>query len=268
MTELLHASNTFANYNHPIADADVVFLGVPFTSTTWGKPAVYGPVMVREGLKIISGLHKDFNIFDIKFADAGDVEVAHGSYGVTAKRIRETVEQVREINKNAFPIFIGGEHLISLPIVESLKPKTIIHLDAHSDMQREIEEVGYTHGTWAYHAGKLAKLVQAGVRGYSREEKEVAKENGVAVCDIRSISKIKMQRPIHLSIDIDVFSPEFVETGHPEGTLKPEQVFDMLEKIKADSLDICEIADDRLPSKTGVLAAEIIKRVLYARFKR
>ena len=71
-----------------------------------------------------------------------------------------------------------------------------------------------------------------------------------------------LERPIHLTVDIDVFDPSYVETGLPEGRLKPEDVFAMLERIDCDSMDITEIADNSLPSKTGFLAADIIKLIL------
>ena len=41
-----------------------------------------------------------------------------------------------------------------------------------------------------------------------------------------------------------------------------EIILKIIEKIPCSSLDITEIADDKLPSKSGFLAAEIIKRVL------
>lgn len=268
MPELLHVSDTFANYNCPIREADVVFLGVPFTATSMSTPAIYGSLMVREALKIMSGNYKNFDIFDrLKFADVGDLDIAWGSYEITAKRLRETIRQILEINGKVFPVFVGGEHLISLPIAEALKPKTIIQFDAHSDIYKNVEEVAYSHGTWAYHASKFAKLIQIGVVDYDDEEMDAVKENGVTIFNINDdISMLKMERPVHISIDIDVFSPELVETGHPEGTMRPEQVFAILEKIKCDSLDICEIADDRVPSKTGLLAGQTMKRVLYTRF--
>ena len=69
-----------------------------------------------------------------------------------------------------------------------------------------------------------------------------------------------MERPIHMTIDIDVL--ENVVTGYPEGRMKLEELLKIIEKIKPDSMDIVEIADDKLPSNTGFIAAEIIMNVL------
>jgi len=263
---MLYASNTFVSYNYPLKEADIVFLGVPFASTSISKNSIYGPLMVREALKLKEDFIKDVNLFEkLKLCDLGDLEIVPGSYELTAKRIKETIHDIASANKKAFLIFIGGEHSITLPITEALQPKTIVQLDAHADLRKDYLENKFTHQTWAYHASKLAKLIQIGVHSCSKDEKKFIKENK----NIQSFSlneflkkNIKLEKPVHLTIDMDIFDPSYVETGLPEGTAKPEEIFALLEKIDCDSMDIVEIADDRLPSKSGFLAAEIIKRIL------
>ena len=266
---MFYTSNTFVSYNHLLKEADVVFLGIPFASTSIGKNSIYGPIMVRESLKLVEDFVDGVNLFEkLKICDLGDLEVVPGSYELTAKRIKETIEDIKESNKAAFPIFIGGEHSITLPICEALKPRTIIQLDAHPDLRRDYLENKYTHQTWAYHASKFSKIIQIGVQSWSKDELEFIKANASVesfTVDDFLKRKIKLEKPIHLTIDIDVFDPAYVETGLPEGSAKPEEVFALLEKIDCDSLDIVEIADDKLPSKTGFLAAKLIKKVLSKR---
>lgn len=256
---MLYTSNTFTPYNYPLKEADVVFLGIPFTSTSISKPAMYGPTVVRDGLRLSEGVPNR------KFCDLGDLEVVPGSFELTAERIRETMKEIKDANPKAFPIIIGGEHLITLPIVETLKPKTIIQLDAHSDTYKEYLGNKYGHGTWAYHASKLAKVIQIGVVSLNEEEKKfLAKTKDVQVFSFSDFMKFKprMERPIHLTIDVDVLDPSYVETGFPEGRMKLDELMQILDKIKCDSLDIVEIADTQLPGKTGFIAAQIISRVL------
>ena len=248
---MLHASNTFVPYNYPLKEAEVVFLGVPFAHTSISKPALYGPLMVRESLKLVEGFVNGRNIFDLKFCDLGDVEVVPGSFELTAKRIKETISEIKEESK-AFPIFIGGDHSITLPIVEALKPKTIVHLNAHADMLPDFLGNKYTHQTWAYHASKLAKIIQLGVCAVNKEE--------IKNMNVMKEIPSKMERPIHLTIDIDVLKN--VVTGYPEGRMKLEELLKIIEKIKPDSMDIVEIADNKLPSNTGFAAAQIILNVL------
>ena len=268
---MFYTSNTFTYNNYPLRQADVVFLGIPFASASIGKPALYGPVMVRESLKLTEDYMNGRNIFEkLKVCDLGEMEVVPGSYELTAKRIRETISDIKSGNPKAFIIFIGGEHSITLPITEALKPKTIVQLDAHSDTRKDYLENKYTHQAWAYHASKLAKIIQVGVQTWNKEEQDFVKGSpNVKSLTIREFmkKKIAMEKPVHITVDIDVFDSCYVETGLPEGRAKPEEVFALLDKISPDSLDICEIADDRLPSKTGFLAAEIIKRVLAKRVR-
>ncbi len=269
---MLYASNTFVGYNYPLKEADVVFLGVPFASTSISHGSIYGPVMVRESLKLIEDFvkEKDANLFDkLKVCDLGDIEVVPGSFELTAKRIKETAADIRNENKKAFIICIGGEHSITLPLAEAVKPKTIIQLDAHSDTRKDYLGA-HSHQAWAYHVSKFAKIIQIGVRTWNREESDFVKKNkNISSFTAEEFMKsiIKIERPVHLSIDVDVFSPAFVETGLPEGNMTPEQAFKIIKKIDCDSMDITEISDNKLPSKTGFLAAEMIKKVLAKRIK-
>lgn len=269
---MLYTSNTFVSYNHPLKEANVVFLGVPFASTSISAHSIYGPLMVRESLKLIEDYipEKNANLFGkLKVCDIGDIEPVPGSFELTAKRIKETIIDIRSENKKAFLICIGGEHSITLPLTEAMKPKTIIQLDAHSDTRKDYLG-GHSHQAWAYHASKYAKIIQVGVRTWNKEETDFVKKNkNVSAFSFDEFirSKIKIESPVHLTIDVDVFSPAFVETGLPEGSMTPEQAFRIIEKIKCDSMDITEIADNKLPSKTGFLAAEMIKKILAKRIK-
>lgn len=260
----LYASNTFVGYNHPLKEADVLYLGVPFVSTSISRPARFGPVIVREALKLISGSFGGTDIFSsCKFCDLGDLEIVEGSYEKTAKRIRDTIKEVMDENSGIFPIFIGGEHLITLPITEALGARTIIQFDSHSDMLSHYKGNEYSHSTWALHASKAAKLVQIGLRILQEEERENSNtRNIIAAKSPDQLAQMKLERPLHLTIDVDVFDSAYVETGLPEGKMTPQEFFEFLNHVRPDSMDIVEIADDRLVSKSGWLAAEIIKKVL------
>jgi len=262
---MFYASNTFTSYNYPPKEADVIFLGIPFVSTSTSKPAIYGPVMVRESLKMLEDYipERKLNLFEkLKICDLGDIETVPGSYELTVKRIRQTIEDIRRENKNAFIIFIGGEHLITLPITESLKPKTIIHLDAHSDSRSEYLGNKHMHQTWAHHAGKFAKIIQIGVTTWNREEKENLRKNNIEFYETEDFIKkhIELKQPVHLTIDMDVLHG--AETGLPEGRMGIDTLLSILDKVNCSWMDITEIADDKLPSMTGFAAAHIIKKVL------
>ena len=263
MSDLLYVSNSFA-YNYSIQEADVIFLGIPFSSTSISCSSIFGPVLTRESLKLAEGYEEvpGRDVFkSLKVCDIGDLDVVPGDYSLTAERINETIKEIREVNKKAFLVFIGGEHLITLPIAEALKPKTIVQLDAHMDLRKDYLGNDFSHTTWAYHAKKKLNcdLVQIGARSFCEQEKKTAEEFGV-VNDIKN-----PKEPIYLTVDMDVFDPRYVKTGLPVyNGLSPERVFEIIEKLKGKKLigmDIVEIADNSLPSNTGFLAAEIIRKV-------
>ncbi len=260
----LYTSDTFVSYNYPVKEADVLYLGIPFGSTSILKPAIFGHIVVREALKQLSGAYNGVDVFKkFKFCDLGEVNVVPGSYEKTAERIKDTITEIMKENPKIFPIFVGGEHLITLPIVETIKPKTVIQFDAHGDLLPDYEGVKFSHATWAWHASKKSKMIQIGIRDYEEEEQKTIKEHNVYVAKKpEHLDKIKIERPLHLTIDIDVFNMTYVETGFPEGSMTAKEFYAFLEKINPDSMDIVEIADDRLISKTSFLAAEIIKNVL------
>ena len=262
---LFHTMKSFT-VEHPLKDADVVFLGIPSSEGSLSSTSNFGPLIVRESLKLMEDYDGKNNIFSsLKVCDVGDVEVVPGSYQLTAKRIRETIKDIKNENPSAFIIAIGGNHLISLPLVEALKPKTVVQLDAHADLRSSYLGNKFMQQTWAYHASKIAKIILVGTRTWNKEEKEYAKRNGIECYTVEEFAKKSLDlKDFHLSIDVDIFDPAYVETGLPETNgATPEQIIKIIEALpKPTSMDITEIADNKLPSKTGFLAGKLILKVL------
>ena len=266
---MLYTSETFVPYNHPLREAEAVLLGIPFSSTSTGSHSNYGPTVVREALKLTES-----RLGKIAITDIGDLEVVPGSFELTAQRIKDTVEEIAlERSNKPFPFLlaVGGNHSITLPLCEALKPKTIVVLDAHADCRADYLGNPHTHQTWAWHASKFAKIINIGLNALSTEEEKEVAENPNIMCttpDEFLETFGKLEKPVHLSIDVDVFESPYVVTGLPEGKLKPEQIWPILEELapQIGSMDIVEIADTQLPCKTGFLAARIIKNVLEQKF--
>jgi agmatinase len=255
---MLYTSLTFVPFNYDMGEADIVFVGIPFCASV-SKPAIYGPTIVRESLKLKDDSVTGKRIFDkLKLCDLGDIEIVPGSYKLSAERIHDTIKSIRESNPGAFILVIGGDHTITLPVCEELKPKTITQLDAHADLRKDYLGNKYMQQTWAFHASQFTKLVQYGCE-YTQEDH---KEKAVKLEDVKIEN---LPKPIHLTLDIDIFKD--AETGLPEGKLTEKEVFPVIDEVAPhiSSMDIVELAADKLPSRTGFLAAECIKRVLAAK---
>lgn len=273
---MLYLRKTFS-YEYPLEKSDVVLVGVPFDSTETGKSVRFGPVFLREAIKNIPGYDPKakINVFDkLKFSDVGDVEVVAGNWKLTEERIKETVKWIFEANSDVLPVFLGGEHLITLGILEGLKgffkeKITVIHFDAHRDLLSEYMGEKFSHITWAYHAASNSafRLVQIGCRSWSKDEESNFKKFRVSNM-LKGISG-----HVYLSVDLDVFDPAFapdVGTPEPEGMCTKE-FFSIIEKIPAKNLigmDIVECASDKVNTQTAVLGAHIFKRIIGLKERR
>ncbi len=263
---MLYVSNSFTN-NYDLEDADVCFLGVPFDSTALAEGNQrFGPTLIREAMKTkISYVpQKGKNPFrELKIADLGDLDWVPGSYGITSERFKDTMESIFQTKEDVFPVFLGGEHLISLPAIEKMKPETVVQLDAHLDRAEEYQGNEHAHNTWV---SKLdgVDFIQVGPRSYTEEQDE-----GEGYMDTdRALDKIKKTNgPIYLTVDMDVFDPRYApHVGFPEeGGLKPVEVFDIIDTVfekDAVGMDICEIASKELNNRTAHLAAKTVLRAL------
>lgn len=262
--EMLFASRSFVPL-FPLGEADVCFLGIPFDSTasSVGNQR-FGPALIRSSLKNIITYLPDKRknpLRDLKVCDLGDVDVTFGDYEETAFRIKDTIKSIMKANKKVFPVFMGGEHLATLPVVEALKPKTIVQLDAHRDLVSGDRDK-YAHNTWAFFAANQGmKLVQLGARCWDEEEEKHCGKFGVE----KDLKKAK--GPVYLTIDMDVFDPAYApDTGYQEPNgLSPAEVFKIIDKVfekKVIGIDVMEIASDRFNNPTSSLAARTIMQAL------
>ncbi|MEM5812154.1 MAG: agmatinase [Candidatus Aenigmatarchaeota archaeon] len=273
---MLYLRKTFS-YEYPLEKADVVLAGVPFDGTETGKSVRYGPLFVREAIRNVPGYDPKLktNVFDrVKFADIGDVEVVPGSWDLTEERIMETVKWIFETNPDVFPVFIGGEHLITLGILKAIKEFlrekiTVLHFDAHRDLLPEYIGERFSHITWAYHLLREGgfRIVQIGCRSWSKEEEKIMRDFGVS----DRIEKI--QGHLYLTVDLDVFDPACapeVGTPEPEG-INLDEFFGTFKKSWTKNIigmDIVECASDRVNTQTAVLAAHIFKKIIGMRMGR
>ena len=264
MSEIFYLNNSFTT-NYPLEEADVCFVGIPFDSTALAEGNQrFGPVTIRQALKTSQGNVPETGVNplkELKIADLGDLEWVPGDFGETSDRIKETVEEILEVNKDVFPVFLGGEHTVSLPLIESLDPKTVVQMDAHADLEGEYQGNRYAHDTWAYHLTQKTdvELVQIGVRSFSEANEERVNEIRNEVEDLEG--------PVYISVDMDIFDPRYApDVGYPEENgMEPEEVFEIIDKIfqnDVSGMDVCEIASKELNNRTSVLASKVILRSL------
>ena len=264
---MLHTLRTFY-IEYPLKEAQTCIAGIPWSSAEIGKSVKYGPLFIRQALREIEGFDPGTkkDVFERKFCDLGDIDPVPSNWELTRQRIVDTIDYVFKVNPNVFPIFFGGDHLITLGILEGMKkrhgPFTVIHFDAHRDISSDWEGEKYSHITWGYYAIKTLglKLVQLGIRSSTAEEDKTLPSLGIK----ETLDNI--QGKVYITFDLDIFDPGFspqVGTPEPLG-MAPMEVFSLLKKACSFDLigmDIVECASDQVNTQTALLGAQVFKMV-------
>ncbi|MGX9290950.1 agmatinase [Bacillus sp. A015] len=214
--------------SHPTwEDAKVILYGMPMDWTVSYRPGSrFGPNRIREvsiGLEEYSP-YLDRELHEVPFFDAGDIPLPFGNAQKSLDLIEEYVDSILE--KDKFPLGMGGEHLVSWPVFRAMHKKypdlAIIHMDAHTDLREEYEGEPLSHSTPIRKAAGLIgpeNVFSFGIRSGMKEEFEWAKEAGMHMSTFEVLEPLKQVlpklkgRPVYVTIDIDVLDP-----AHAPGT--------------------------------------------------
>ena len=211
------------NYN----ESKAVLYGMPMDWTVSYRPGSrFGPNKIREvsiGLEEYSP-YLDRELHEVKFFDAGDIPLPFGNPEKSLLEIETYVHTLLADGK--IPMGMGGEHLVSLPVMKAVASKyddlAIIHFDAHTDLRENYEGEEYSHST---PIRKIADLIgpknvySFGIRSGMKEEFEWAKENGMHLSKFEVLKPLKEILPtlegrnVYVTIDMDVLDP-----AHAPGT--------------------------------------------------
>src|SRR3954465_1960913 len=222
-----YAGNVFIKSYPNFEESQVVLYGMPMDWTVSFRPGSrFGPARIREvsvGLEEYS-FYLDRELGEVKYFDAGDIPLPFGNAQRSLDMIEEFVDQILEAGK--FPLGMGGEHLVSWPVMKSVYKKypdlAIIHSDAHTDLREQYEGEPLSHSTpirkIAEHIGPK-NVYSFGIRSGMKEEFDWAKENGMHISKFEVLEPLKEVlptlegRPVYVTIDIDVLDP-----AHAPGT--------------------------------------------------
>ncbi len=267
-----------AEYN----ESDVVLFSVPLDNTTSYRP---GTRFAGNAIRVESiGIewyspYKDMNLRDFSTVDIGDLELPMGLVEESLDIVYETVSKILSDNKK--PMMIGGEHLVTFPVVKALMEKYedlhIIHLDAHTDLRDEFLGRRLSHATVIKRCHDIlgdGRIFQFGIRSGEKPEFDFAKNghtfmqkfNFDGLADV--IEKIK-DKPVYITIDLDVLDPSvFPGTGTPEpggmtfkdlldATLKFEKLNNV---VGADLVELAPMLDSS--NVSTVVAAKALREMI------
>ncbi|NME07707.1 agmatinase [Psychrobacillus sp. BL-248-WT-3] len=222
-----YSGNVFIKSKKNYDEAQAVIYGMPMDWTVSYRPGSrFGPQRIREvsiGLEEYSP-YLDRELDDVNYFDAGDIPLPFGNAAKSLDLIEGFIRQLLQDGK--IPVGMGGEHLVSWPVMKTVANKydnlAIIHMDAHTDLRVEYEGEPLSHSTpirkIAEHIGPK-NVYSFGIRSGMKEEFDWAKENGMQIAKFEVLEPLKKVLPtlegrsVYVTIDIDVLDP-----AHAPGT--------------------------------------------------
>ncbi len=222
-----YSGNVFIKSHPNFEESEAVIYGMPMDWTVSYRPGSrFGPARIREvsiGLEEYSP-YLDRELEEVKYFDAGDIPLPFGNAQRSLDMIEEFVDKILAADK--FPLGLGGEHLVSWPVIKAMYKKypdlAIIHMDAHTDLREQYEGEPLSHSTPIRKAAELIgpkNVFSFGIRSGMKEEFQWAKENGMYIAKFEVLEPLKevlpklAGRPVYVTIDIDVLDP-----AHAPGT--------------------------------------------------
>jgi agmatinase len=231
----------------------IVILGCPLDVTSsFRGGSKFGPESLRKASWTLETYspYLSLDLDEMDLFDAGDLELPQGNLAGSLDRIEKSA--ARLVAPGRKPLFLGGEHLVTYPLVKSMMRffplLQLVHFDAHCDLRDEYEGEKLSHATVMKRVRELgvSRMHQIGIRSGTRQE-------FTELSPVRSpealAEGLDRDVPIYISFDIDVLDPSLmpgVTTPEPGGLMFKE-VMDYLSVLKGMDIvgaDLVELAPD------------------------
>jgi agmatinase len=209
---------------------------------------------------------------DVALADVGDLPLDETAADVA--RIRDAAAAAAR--EGLVPLLLGGDHMVSFPIVAGLAAVhgslNILHFDAHPDLYDDFEGDPLSHASpfaRIMEGGHAARLVQVGIRTANRHCREQAARFGVetvAMADFAPSIVPIPDAPLYISIDMDALDPAFAPgvSHHEPGGLSVRDILSVLYRVPGAIVgaDVVEYNPRRdINGMTAVVAAKLVKEL-------
>ena len=272
---------------------DYCLCGVPWDGGTTNRPgARHGPREIRNASSLVRLYHpislkSPYDKFNI--ADIGDCPVNPADLHNSLKKIEKFYLSI--IESKTIPLSIGGDHLVSLPILRALgkkEPLGLFQFDSHSDTwDSYFGGYKYKHGTPFRRAIEEnlidpKKYVMIGIRGslYDPNDMKWARQQGITIITIDEYYEMGFTEAMkivkntlgdtqaYLTFDIDGIDPTFAPgTGTPEvggfSVREAQLIIRELNTINFVGADVVEVSPPfDVNNMTSLVASTIAFEIL------
>ncbi len=261
--------NGLHNRNLKPEETDVVVMGLPFDrATSFRQGAAEAPDRIR----LVSGhlsptTEGGRSLAGIKVLDTGDLDPGRLSQ---EKYFSAIESKAAELFEKSFPTFIGGDHSVSIPLINAAfnvygEKLGIIHLDAHLDLCEELDGNRLSHGcthrrTIEKNDLSLMNICFAGIRSFEQQEQEFIDGQEANIIKASEMSRLGMEKTaemikaklqhcelFYLTLDIDFLDPATAPgTGTPKpGGFTSRELFTLLKGLsglKFIGMDVVEVS--------------------------
>lgn len=263
-------------------NAGAVIIPVPYDATTTYRAGT------REGPRAILAASRELEPYDEETCTEA---YRHGiatleELPVVVSSPRDMLDSVRVVGAQVLqsgklPVLLGGEHLMSLGMIEAAADHfgelSILHLDAHADLREQYQGSPYSNACIMRHGAALAPVVQVGIRSLTAEEHEFIRGKEIPCFFAHDLHRDPslyarvipcLGKRVYLSIDLDVFDPAVMPSvGTPEpGGLGWYEVIDLLRAVFRErqvvGFDVMELLPVPCFAAPDFLAARLVYKLL------
>lgn len=275
-------TNTFGDIPKTLAtreNANIWLQSINYDGTsTWGKGA-------NKGFEAFLEAAENMELYDIEtdtevyrqgihlLPPAPTFNSPEAMYQWTYKTAKSLLQE------DKFLTFFGGEHSISIGIIQAFYEKytdlTVFQIDAHADLRPSYMGTPYNHACALYDASQHCNLIQYGIRSMDVSEKEHMNRDKTYFAhdllnhsvDLQTVID-QMSSNVYITLDLDAFDASIMPaTGTPEpGGLDWKMVTDIIRKTAEEKhvvgFDIVELAPIEGMHSPQYLTAKLYYKML------
>ena len=197
-----------------------------------------------------------------------------GEPAAAFSRIEEAAAEAGR--STATPIFIGGDHSVTYPLVKGLKAAVgdfaILHFDAHPDCYHEFEGNPLSHAcpfSRIMEERLCTRLVSVGIRTANKHQREQQDKFGIQWLEMKNRKDwpaLSFHTPVYISVDLDALDPACAPgvSHHEPGGMTTRELLDVIHAVDAPIIgaDIVELNPERdVNSVTAMTGAKIMREI-------